>query len=85
MSEIALYNILRRVPDTTDNEAKDAVADIANSKEVSTKADIKEMATKSDLAELKSELIEKIADAKHTMIVWMIGIGLAIIGVIKYL
>ena len=84
MSEIALYNALTKLGLEPD-EAKDAVADIANSKEVSTKADIKEMATKSDLAELKSELIEKIADAKHTMIVWMIGIGLAIIGVIKYL
>ena len=84
MSEIALYNALTKLGLEPD-EAKDAVADIANSKEVSTKADIKEMATKSDLAELKSELIEKIADAKHTMIAWMIGIGLAIIGVIKYL
>ena len=84
MSEIALYNALTKLGLEPD-EAKDAVADIVNSKEVSTKADIKEMATKSDLAELKSELIEKIADAKHTMIVWMIGIGLAIIGVIKYL
>ena len=47
------------------------------------------MATKSDLktglAELETRLIEKIADAKHTMIMWMVGIGLAIIGVIKYL
>ena len=76
MTGIALYNILRRVPDTTDNEAKEAVADIANSREV---------ATKSDLAELETRLIEKIADAKHTMIMWMVGIGLAIIGVIKYL
>ena len=58
MTGVALYNILRRVPDTTDNEAKEAVADIANSKEVSTKSDIKDMATKSDIKDMatKSDL-----------------------------
>ena len=76
MSGIALYNILRKIDGVSDDDAKEAVADVANSKEV---------ATKSDLAELEMRLIEKIADAKHAMIVWMIGIGLAIVGVIKYL
>ena len=64
MTEIALYNILRRVPDTTDNEARDAAADIANSKEVATKSDIKNMATKSDIAELKAETKADIAELK---------------------
>ena len=85
MSGIALYNALRKIPEISDAEAKEAVADIMGSKEVSTKSDIKDMATKSDLAELETRLIEKIADAKHTMIMWMIGIGLAIVGMIKYL
>ena len=31
MSEIALYNLLRKIPDATDDEAKEAIADIASS------------------------------------------------------
>ena len=79
MSEIALYNTLRKIPDVSDNEAKEAVADVASSRDVAKKADIKDMATKTDLAELETRLIEKIADSKHSMIVWMIGIGLSVI------
>ena len=30
MSEIALYNLLKRIPDTTDEQVKEVVADIAN-------------------------------------------------------
>ena len=33
MSDIALYNALRKIPDVSDDEAKEAVADIASSKE----------------------------------------------------
>ena len=40
MSEIALYDTLRKIPEVSDEEAKQAVADIANSREVATKADI---------------------------------------------
>ena len=79
MSEIALYNALTKLGLKPD-EAKEAVADVASSKDVATKADLK-----AGLAELETRLIEKIADAKHTMIMWMIGIGLAIVGMIKYL
>ena len=39
MTEIALYNTLRKIPEVSDDEAKEAVADIASSKEVITKAD----------------------------------------------
>ena len=80
MSDIALYNALRKIPEISDAEAKEAVADVASSRDVATKADLK-----AGLAELETRLIEKIADAKHTMIMWMIGIGLAIVGLIKYL
>ena len=87
MSEIALYNTLRKIPEVSEAEAKEAVADIANSKEVATKADLK-----TSLAELETRLIEKMAkqDAKmeathRNIIMWMVGVGLAIIGVIKYL
>ena len=53
MSEIALYDTLRKIPEVSDAEAKEAVADIANSREVATKTDIKDMATKADIAEAK--------------------------------
>ena len=52
MAEIALYSILRQIPDITDDEAKEAVADIANSREMATKADITELK-----AETKAEKI----------------------------
>ena len=41
MTEIALYNTLRKIPDVSDAEAKEAVGDIASSREVVTKADLK--------------------------------------------
>ena len=64
MSEIALYDTLRKIPEVSDEEAKQAVADIANSREVATKADIKDMATKADIAELKAETKADIAELK---------------------
>ena len=116
MSEIALYNTLRKIPEVSEVEAKEAVADIANSKEVATKADIAELKaeTKADIAELKAETKADIAELQaetkadiakvdktiaelkgelradiermgRIMLMWMAGIGLAIIGVIKYL
>ena len=85
MSEIALYNTLRKIPEVSDEEAKEAVAGVASSKDVATKtdiielkaetkADIKDMATKADIAKLETRMTWK-----------LVGIGVAIIGVIKYL
>ena len=37
MSDIALYNLLKRIPDATDDEVEKAIADVANTKEVATK------------------------------------------------
>ena len=82
MTEIALYNILRRIPDTTDNEAKEAVSDIANSKEVATKSDIKDMATKSDLAELETKVIEKISDQETRLTKLIYSVAAINIGVV---
>ena len=53
MSEIALYNTLRRIPGITDEEA---VADVASSKDVAKKSDIKGMATKTDIEEVKTAI-----------------------------
>ena len=72
MSGIALYNALRKIPEISDAEAKEAVADVASSKEV---------ATKSDIVELKAEIYR----INNRTIMWMVGIGLAIVGLIKYL
>ena len=69
MSEIALYDTLRKIPEVSDAEAKEAVADVASNKDVATKADIiklkaetktdiKDMATKSDIAEVKADIAE---------------------------
>ena len=69
MSDIALCDLLKRIPNATDEEVEKAIADVAKSKE---------MVTKADLAELKSELLEKIADAKQLMILWVAGVGIVI-------
>ena len=63
MSEIALYNLLRRIPDVSDEEAKAAVAYVTSAKGVATKSDIKDMATKSD--------VEKMG---RIMIMWMVAL-----------
>ncbi len=66
MTEIALYDTLRKIPEVSDQEAKEAVADIANSREVATKADIAELKaeTKADIAELKAETKADITELK---------------------
>ena len=56
MTDIALYDILRKVDGITDAEAKEAIPNIANSKGVATKSDI--MSTKeyikAEIAELET-------------------------------
>ena len=66
MTEIALYDTLRKIPEVSDQEAKEAVADIANSREVATKADIAELKaeTKADITELKAD---------NRAMKWMLG------------
>ena len=68
MSNIALYNVLTKLG-VKHEGAEKAVADVVGSKEV---------ATKLDLAKQEARLIEKIADAKNTMIVWVVGMNVAI-------
>ena len=94
MTDIALYNTLRKIPEVSDDEAKEAVADIASSREVATKADIielkaetkvdiKDMATKADIAEVKADIAEVKADivelkADGKAMKWMLGLLLVI-------
>ena len=79
MSEIALYNTLRKIDGVSDDEAKEAVANIASSQEVATKSDIKDMATKADLkaglAELETRLVKQMYGA---VAIILAGVGLMI-------
>ena len=54
MSEIALYNILKKIDGTTDEEIEKAVSDVVCSKDVATKADL--LRIEKDLGELKAEV-----------------------------
>ena len=78
MSEIALYNALTKLGLNHD-EAKEAVADVASSKNIATKADLV-----AEMAKLETKLIEKIAQQEARMTWKMIALGVAIVGVIKY-
>ena len=75
MSDIALYNLLKRIPDATDDEVEKAVADVASSKDMATKSDIYEI--KVAIAKLETEL-----KYLRWLIVVVVGIAVAII---KYL
>ena len=85
MSEIALYKLLKRIPDATDDEVEKAVA---SSKDMATKSDIKDMATKPDLVALAADINTKIANletrlVKHTYS--MAGLVVAAVAILKYL
>ena len=69
MSGIALYNVLTRLG-ATPNEAEKAVAEVASSKEVATKADLK-----TGLAELETRLIKQIYAVAGIILA---GVGLMI-------
>lgn len=76
MSEIALYNALKKIDGVTDKKAKEAVADVASSKEVATKADIAATRDYIDVAIAKLE----------TRMTWkMVVLGVVTVGLIKYL
>ena len=64
---IVLYNALRKIPELSDAEAKEAVANIAASKEI---------ATKVYLAELETRLMDEMYRLSNRTILWIIGIGL---------
>ena len=80
MSDIALYNTLRKIPGVSDDEAKEAVTDIASSKEMATKADIKDMSTKADIKDMATKAdVERMG---RIMIMWMVGVGVAVAGIV---
>ena len=79
MSDIALYNALRKIPEVSEAEAKEAVADVASSKEVATKSDI----VRVEAAIAKQDA--KIERMGRQIIMWVVVVGLAVVGLIKYL
>ena len=69
MSDIALYNLLKRIPDATNDEVERAVVNVVSSKEIATK-----------------DYIDAVIAKQDARLTWrMVIIGLAIIGIIKYL
>ncbi len=82
MTEIALYDTLRKIPDVSHTEAREAVANIASSQEVATKSDIKDMATKADIAEVKTEIAELetrlVKQMYRAVAIILAGVGLMI-------
>ena len=87
MSEIALYDTLRKIPEVSDAEAKEAVADIASSKEVATKADIAELKaeTKTEIVRVEKTIAE--LETKLTRQMYAVaGVIIAAVGLmIKFL
>ena len=76
MSEIALYNLLKRIPDATDYEVEKAVADVAATRDV---------ATKSDLAELETRLVKQMY-AVAGIVIASVGLIVTLVGLmIKFL
>ena len=76
MSEIALYEVLKQIPDVTDEQAKAAVSDVAKKEEV---------ATKLDIVELKAELKTDITKLETTL-TWRLVIGLGVVvAILKFL
>ena len=76
MSEISLYNALRKIPELSDDEAKEAVADVASSKTVATKA---------DLANLGVRLTDKMTVQTRWLYGFIVLNSMFVIAVIKYL
>ena len=71
MSTIALYQLLRRIPDVTDDEAKAAADSIAHVEEVATKADLLKLENKFDqaLSQLETKLTRLIFSSAAFVIV----------------
>ena len=72
MSEIALYDALTKLG-LDPKEAREAVADVASSKNVATKADIAEV--KTEIAELETRLVKQMYAAVGIILA---GVGLMI-------
>ena len=76
MSGIALYNTLRKIPEVSEAEAKEAVADVASSKEVATKADLENLETRliEKMAKLEARIFKQLIVGAGIIIAAMVGL-----------
>ncbi len=80
MTEIALYDTLRKIPEVSDAEAKEAVNDIASAREVATKVDI--VRVEKTIAELETKITKLI----YAVVAVNTGVVIAAVGLmIKFL
>ena len=69
VSDIALYDLLRQLPGVSNEQAKEAVDDIAKKEEIATKLDIAE--SKADIGKLETEF-------KYMRWMFLVGLSLAV-------
>ena len=76
MSGIALYNTLRKIPEVSEAEAKEAVVDITSSKEVATKADLATLETRliEEMAKLEARIFKQLIVGVGIIIAAMVGL-----------
>ena len=78
-----VYEVLKKIPGVTDNEARRVIDKISFKDEVATKVDKSEATTKADLeaglAKLKAELITEMYRINNCTNMWVLGVGIAII------
>ena len=78
-----VYEVLKKIPGVTDNEARRVIDKISFKDEVATKVDKSEATTKADLeaglAKLKAELIAEMYRINNRTNMWVLGVGIAII------
>ena len=74
MTEIALYDTLRKIPEVSDAEAKEAVNDIASAREVATKVDI--VRVEKTIAELETKIMKLI----YAVVAVNTGVVIAAVG-----
>ena len=77
MSEIALYNLLKRIPHATDGEIEKAVSEVARSKNVATKLDI--LKIEKVIAESEARLIAGMYRINNHTNYWVLSVGIAMI------
>ena len=78
-----VYEVLKKIPGVTDNEARRVIDKISFKDEVATKVDKNEATTKADLetglAKLKAELIAEMYRINNRTNMWVLGVGIAVI------
>ena len=79
MSEIALYEVLKQIPNVKPEQAKEAVAEVAKKEEVATKLDIAELR-----ADINANIAKLDTDIKYLR--WFMALGFSLtIAILKLL